>query len=139
MAVKVDKTKCDGCGTCAEVCPVEAIGIEKIAVIDFDECLECFACVDQCPVGALLIEEEQDQQAAVAGSQPPSPPPEALTPQGDTPAPAYASNIQDDEPKTPLDHVIGFFTRHQGRGRSRGQFGHGRGHGRGMGHGRGGR
>ena len=58
MAVKVDLEKCTGCGTCEEVCPVEAIKVEnEKAKVDNDECVDCGTCVDECPEGALSLEE----------------------------------------------------------------------------------
>jgi len=55
MAAKVDKKKCNGCGACKEVCPVNAIKIKnKKAHID-DACVECGACVAQCPNEAISI------------------------------------------------------------------------------------
>ena len=57
MAVKVDLEKCTGCGSCAEVCPVEAIKIEKDkAIIDEDECVSCGTCLDECPAEALSMD-----------------------------------------------------------------------------------
>mgnify|MGYP005840191607 CR=1 FL=1 len=56
MAVKVDKDKCNGCGPCAENCPVEAIKIEdNLAVVNEDECTECGVCVDNCPNDAISL------------------------------------------------------------------------------------
>ncbi|MHC4884185.1 MAG: DUF362 domain-containing protein [Planctomycetota bacterium] len=45
---------CSGCGSCVEVCPVDAIaeGTDKY-VIDADACVDCGACVDECPVEAI--------------------------------------------------------------------------------------
>ena len=57
MAVIVYEDKCDGCGTCEEVCPVEAIKVEGVARVEPDECVECGTCVDECPNGALALEE----------------------------------------------------------------------------------
>ena len=58
MAVKVDLEKCTGCGTCEEVCPVEAIKVEDgKAKVDEEECVECGTCVEECPEGALSLEE----------------------------------------------------------------------------------
>jgi Fe-S-cluster-containing hydrogenase component 2 len=58
MAVKVDLEKCTGCGTCKEVCPVEAIEInDDKAKVDEEECVDCGTCVEECPEGALSLEE----------------------------------------------------------------------------------
>ena len=59
VEVKVDKDKCDGCGTCVDVCPVEVFEIveEKSTVINNDECLACRACEVQCPNAAIEIIE----------------------------------------------------------------------------------
>ena len=47
MAVKINADKCDACGACAEVCPVEAIKIEDKAVVDGDKCVDCGTCVEE--------------------------------------------------------------------------------------------
>jgi ferredoxin len=46
--------KCTKCGSCAPVCPSEAISEgEKQYVIDPDKCVDCGLCVDECPVEAI--------------------------------------------------------------------------------------
>jgi ferredoxin len=57
MAAIVDKGKCTACGTCAEVCPVEAIKVDEVAVVNDEECLECGACVSECPTEAISLPE----------------------------------------------------------------------------------
>jgi ferredoxin len=46
--------ECLACGTCAGVCPTEAIseGDGKF-VIDPNVCIDCGTCVDECPVNAI--------------------------------------------------------------------------------------
>ena len=57
MAAVVNKEKCTGCGTCVDLCPVEAIKLEdNIAVVDADQCVDCGSCENECPVEAIKIE-----------------------------------------------------------------------------------
>ncbi len=58
MAAKINVELCTGCGTCVDICPVEAITIEKDkAVIDADSCVDCGTCVDECPVEAISMDD----------------------------------------------------------------------------------
>lgn len=59
VEVKVDAEKCDGCGTCVDVCPVEVFELqgEKSVVINPDECLVCRACEVECPNSAIEVIE----------------------------------------------------------------------------------
>lgn len=57
MAYVISDT-CTMCGTCKDVCPVEAIaeGDPKY-VIDPDMCIDCGTCADECPVSAISPED----------------------------------------------------------------------------------
>ena len=45
---------CDGCGKCAEVCPVKAVSVEQgKAKIDYNKCLFCGKCVEACANDSL--------------------------------------------------------------------------------------
>lgn len=51
---KVNAALCTGCGSCVDVCPVEAISmVEGKAVIDTSVCANCRVCESECPVGAI--------------------------------------------------------------------------------------
>jgi ferredoxin len=40
---------CTLCGTCADVCPVDAIRVEDTVVTDVKQCIFCCACIKFCP------------------------------------------------------------------------------------------
>jgi ferredoxin len=53
---KVDKTKCIGCGKCAESCPQKIINIKnKKAHFPRKNCISCFCCQEMCPVKAISV------------------------------------------------------------------------------------
>ena len=52
MAYKISDG-CIACGSCMDVCPVDAISEGDIYEIDPDTCIDCGACAEQCPVGAI--------------------------------------------------------------------------------------
>jgi ferredoxin len=57
MPAKVDKEKCDGCESCVEECPSEAISIvDNKAEINIETCVDCGVCVDACPSDAISME-----------------------------------------------------------------------------------
>ncbi len=55
MTIKIDKEKCTACGACAEICPVDAIKVDDVAVVDENECIDCGTCVEECPVDAIEL------------------------------------------------------------------------------------
>jgi NAD-dependent dihydropyrimidine dehydrogenase PreA subunit len=55
MAVKIDASKCDACGSCVEACPVDAITLKDKAAVNEDECIDCGTCVDECPKEAIEL------------------------------------------------------------------------------------
>ena len=57
MSVKVDPTRCRGCGLCVEMCPAGAIRVDSVAHVDPTVCLDCGACMEACPNGALAMVE----------------------------------------------------------------------------------
>ncbi len=57
MAAIVDVEKCNGCESCVEECPSEAIEmVDEKAGINVETCVDCGACVDACPSEAISME-----------------------------------------------------------------------------------
>ncbi|MGB2806193.1 MAG: 4Fe-4S binding protein [Sedimentisphaerales bacterium] len=57
MAATVDAEKCNGCESCVEECPSEAIEMaDDKANINVETCVDCGACVDACPSEAISME-----------------------------------------------------------------------------------
>ena len=50
--IVIDNERCDFCGTCVAVCPVDAIELKESTItVDQKRCTLCKACVDICPLG----------------------------------------------------------------------------------------
>lgn len=56
MAVIVDSSTCNACGTCVETCPSEALVLEPagLQVLE-DQCIDCGQCVTECPSESLSM------------------------------------------------------------------------------------
>lgn len=60
MSIRVDASKCNGCGLCAKSCANNAIEVkDKTAAINLDLCSYCSACVSTCHFDAITIEIEK--------------------------------------------------------------------------------
>ncbi len=59
MMVNIDLGKCDGDGTCANVCPqaVFKINNNKAEAVNASECINCQTCVENCPKQAITVTE----------------------------------------------------------------------------------
>jgi NAD-dependent dihydropyrimidine dehydrogenase PreA subunit len=57
MAAEVKPERCEGCGSCVELCPCNAIELrDGKAVVDREICACCGACVDACPTQTIEME-----------------------------------------------------------------------------------
>lgn len=53
---RVDAELCTGCGTCVEVCAMEALSMDgELPRVDADTCISCFCCQEMCPVKAITL------------------------------------------------------------------------------------
>ncbi len=57
MPAIVDKEKCDGCKSCVDACPSQAITMEdEKAEVKQEDCIDCNACEDACTSGAIKVQ-----------------------------------------------------------------------------------
>ncbi|MBN2158780.1 MAG: 4Fe-4S binding protein [Spirochaetes bacterium] len=49
--------ECTACGACLDACPVHAITLGDIAVIDADACMGCGVCATVCPVNVIRLNQ----------------------------------------------------------------------------------
>lgn len=57
--VKIDTTKCTGCGGCIDLCPIIAISmINDVVAINDEFCTECGTCIKVCPIKAPYAVEQ---------------------------------------------------------------------------------
>ena len=53
--LKIDPSKCIGCGICAKNCPTKNIRIENCKAVASAKCTMCYRCVDYCPKQAITL------------------------------------------------------------------------------------
>ena len=48
--------KCNACGDCIDICPVDAVTVNEIAEVDADVCMGCGLCATACPEDVITLE-----------------------------------------------------------------------------------
>lgn len=68
--LKLDSSKCTGCGMCTKVCPHGVLVVRngKAEIIDRNSCMECGACAGNCPFSALSVKPGVGCAAAIIHS-----------------------------------------------------------------------
>jgi len=62
-SVEIDQKKCDRCGQCVEMCPVNIIRDtgKKLVVEDIESCLLCNTCEEICEVDAVKVTSDDSK------------------------------------------------------------------------------
>lgn len=56
---EVNEEECTGCGTCEEICPMDAIAVNEVSHINRDRCIGCGVCVSKCPSNAIYFRDKE--------------------------------------------------------------------------------
>lgn len=56
---EIDEQQCTGCGTCADLCPMEAINTNDISFVNRECCIGCGVCVSKCPSEAIHLKNKE--------------------------------------------------------------------------------
>ena len=52
--INIRENRCDYCGACITVCPVDCINVREDSInIDNDICIDCDLCIYICPIEVL--------------------------------------------------------------------------------------
>lgn len=137
--VKIDESKCTGCGLCVDACPVKAITVDEVAKIDQGLCAGCCVCMDECPNDAIYLAKKEPAPAfrpmeAPASSRISDRIPSVVPPQPSSNRPAGFQQAASGGGL--LGQIFDFFNTPSRSGQGRGQ-GSGRGQGCGRGSGSG--
>ncbi len=54
IMIEIESNKCDFCGCCVGVCPVDCIELNEAEInIDMEVCIDCKLCIYVCPIEVL--------------------------------------------------------------------------------------
>lgn len=67
VTLRLDESKCNGCGMCLDVCPHDIFKMNSrhVTIQNRDACMECGACSQNCPTDAIFVQSGVGCAAAV--------------------------------------------------------------------------
>jgi DNA-directed RNA polymerase subunit D len=65
--VKIDQTKCDGCGNCVDICPKKVFKKtnDKVKVANETECILCEDCIEACDKNPSAIKVDRKKNSFI--------------------------------------------------------------------------
>jgi NAD-dependent dihydropyrimidine dehydrogenase PreA subunit len=63
---RIDYARCNGCGTCVDLCPMDVIRLDqstkKAVIMYLRDCQSCFACETECPKEAIFVTPDRERR-----------------------------------------------------------------------------
>ncbi len=75
MIVDIDQVRCDRCGVCLLVCPLDVIGVDsegRYLIAYGQDCMACFACELDCRPGAIHVDPARPRRPSLLAPPPPA-------------------------------------------------------------------
>ena len=66
--ITVINDRCDFCGACVAVCPVDSIDLFEARIAILKHCIDCMLCVWICPVETLAPESNEQEVECVVST-----------------------------------------------------------------------
>lgn len=64
--LKIDKSKCIGCGKCVTLCPMKNLSVSNKKAVSKNHCTMCYRCISNCPQRAItLLGKEVFEQSKI--------------------------------------------------------------------------
>ncbi len=63
VKTRIDLEKCDACGNCVRVCPIDCWEVplgQKARFSGEDRCMLCYFCETECPALAIKLEKMEE-------------------------------------------------------------------------------
>lgn len=62
----INYSKCDGCGICEDICPLDVFRFDEKKKTPFikylSDCMACFLCETECPQKAIYVTPDRERR-----------------------------------------------------------------------------
>ncbi len=67
---KIDAFRCNGCGVCVDICPLDVLRMDQARENAFvkylEDCMSCCLCELECPTDAILVTPSRERRTPLA-------------------------------------------------------------------------
>ena len=67
---QIDELRCNGCGICVDICPLDVLQMDQSREIAFvkyiEDCMSCSLCEIECPMDAVTVTPSRERRTPLA-------------------------------------------------------------------------